>query len=135
MKLLLDTHILIWFHTKDTQLSEKAWKIILSPENEVYFSSASIWETQIKHMNHPDEISFSGKELYELCLMSGLKYLNIRPEHCIELSSLSYSEQAPRPHKDPFDRIMICQAKYENMLFMTNDSLIPFYNESCVLSV
>ncbi|MBR2362808.1 MAG: hypothetical protein IKA80_09205 [Spirochaetaceae bacterium] len=65
MKILLDTHILIWFHTKDSELSENA----------------------------------------------------------------------PRPHKDPFDKILICQAKTENMRLMTHDSLLPFYNEPCILCV
>ena len=50
MKILLDTHILIWFHTKDSELSEKAWSILLNPENEIFYSSVNVWETQIKYL-------------------------------------------------------------------------------------
>ena len=53
MKILLDTHILVWFHSKDSELSERAWKIILDSENEIYYSSVNIWETQIKHLLIP----------------------------------------------------------------------------------
>ncbi|MCR4953397.1 MAG: type II toxin-antitoxin system VapC family toxin [Treponema sp.] len=136
MKILLDTHILVWFHLKDNELSEKAWKILLDPENEIYYSSINIWETQIKHLKHEKEINFSGDDLNKMSIAAGLKCLHLRPEHCIELKSLVYDEKnAPHPHKDPFDRILICQAKAENMLLMTHDSLIPFYNEPCILSV
>ena len=115
--------------------AKKAWKIILDPENEVFYSSVNIWETQVKHLKHCDEINFSGSELNELSKTAGLKCLTVKPEHCIELKTLVYSKNAPKPHKDPFDRILICQAKYENMLLVTHDSLIPYYNESCVLAV
>lgn len=135
MKILLDTHILIWFHTRDSELSEKAWKILLNPENEIFYSSVNIWETQIKYLKHKDEINFSGEELENICKKARLKCLNVESKHCIELKTLSYSENAPRLHKDPFDKILICQAKTENMLLMTHDSLIPFYNEPCILSV
>ena len=136
MKILLDTHILIWFHSNDSELSSKVWKIILDPENEIYYSSINIWETQIKHLKHANEINFSGDDLNKMSIAAGLKCLNLKPEHCIELKSLIYDEKnAPLPHKDPFDRILICQAKSENMVLMTHDSLIPFYNEPCILSV
>lgn len=96
----------------------------------------NIWETQIKHLKHSKEINFSGDDLNKLSIAAGLKCLNLKPEHCIELKSLVYDEKnAPFPHKDPFDRILICQAKSENMVLMTHDSLIPFYNEPCILSV
>ena len=135
MKILLDTHILIWFHTRDSELSEKAWKILLNPENEIFYSSVNVWETQIKYLKHKDEINFSGAELDEFCKKARLQCLNIEPKHCIGLNTLSYSENAPRQHKDPFDKILICQAKTENMFLMTHDSLIPFYNEPCILCV
>ena len=135
MKILLDTHILIWFHTRDSELSEKAWEILLNPENEIFYSSVNVWETQIKYLKHKEEINFSGEELDDFCKAAGLKCLNVEPKHCIVLKTLSYSENAPRLHKDSFDKILICQAKTENMFLMTHDSLIPFYNEPCILSV
>ena len=91
MKILLDTHILIWFHTKDSELSEKAWSILLNPENEIFYSSVNVWETQIKYLKHKDEINFSGEELDEFCKIAGLQCLNVEPKHCIGLKTLSYS--------------------------------------------
>jgi len=135
MKILLDTHILIWSHTRDSELSEKAWEILLNPENEIFYSSVNVWETQIKYLKHKEEINFSGEELDDFCKVAGLKCLNVESKHCIGLKTLSYSENAPRLHRDPFDKILICQAKTENMFLMTHDSLIPFYNEPCILSV
>ncbi len=77
----------------------------------------------------------SGELLNTLCIKAGFKCVNVCPEHSFLLQSLSYSEQAPREHKDPFDRMLICQAKSENMNFITHDKLIPFYNEVCIISV
>lgn len=135
MKILLDTHILIWFHSQDAELSEKAWKILLDTENEIFYSSINIWETQIKYLKHGNEINFSGDELNEISIRAGLQCLHVKPEHCIKLKGLVYSANAPHQHKDPFDRMLICQAKSENMLLMTHDSLIPYYNEPCILPV
>ena len=135
MRILLDTHILIWFHARDAELSEKAWETLLDSENDIYYSSVNIWETQIKHLKHSDEISFSGEELNDLSKEAGLKCLPVMPNHCIALKTLAYSESAPCSHSDPFDRILICQAKSEGMLLMTHDTLIPYYNEPCVLPV
>lgn len=135
MRILLDTHILVWFHTRDEALSQKAWDILLDPDNEIFYSSVNIWETQMKFLKHADDINFSGDELNDLSIKAGLQSLPVKPNHCIELKSLIYSEDAPQRHKDPFDRILICQAKVEGMKLMTHDSLIPYYNEPCILSV
>ena len=134
MKILLDTHILIWFHTNSPELSAKAREMLLNPENDIFYSAVNIWETQVKYLKHSDEMTVSGDELNELSRIAGLRCLPIKAEHCLELKSLRYSQSAP-PHKDPFDRILLCQAKAENMFLMTHDSLIPNYNEPCVLSV
>lgn len=136
MKILLDTHILLWIHTDSVNLSPKARKILSDSNNDVYFSPVNIWETQIKHLNHPKEFQISGEELFELSLQANMKFIPITPNHAIELKSLCYDgENAPRIHKDPFDKILISQAKSENMILMTHDELIPFYNEACILSV
>ncbi len=135
MKILLDTHILIWFHTHDRMLSERALDILLDSSNDIYYSSVNIWETQMKHLKHKDEINFAGEELHEMCICAGLQCLHLTPKHCIELNSLKYATDAPRPHNDPFDKMLLCQAKSENMFLMTHDSLIPYYNEQCVMEV
>lgn len=134
MKILLDTHILIWLHTNDSQLSEKARKIILDPSNIIYYSSINIWEIQMKNLKAPDIFPYSGDVIQELSVQANIRCVPVLPAHALALKTLSYAENAPG-HKDPFDRMLICQAKVENMLLMTHDSLIPNYNESCILVV
>lgn len=136
MKILLDTHILLWLHADSEFLSQKARKILSDSKNEVYFSTINIWETQIKFLNHPEQKLMSGEELYRLSLQANLNYISILPEHAIELKSLCFDQtNAPQLHKDPFDRMLLAQAKSENMILMTHDELLPFYDEACILSV
>lgn len=134
MKILLDTHILIWLHTNDSQLSERARKIILNPTNTIYFSSINIWEIQMKNLKAPEIFPYSADEIQNLSVQANIRCVPVLPSHAIALKTLSYAENAPA-HKDPFDRMLICQAKVENMLLMTHDSLIPNYNEPCILVV
>lgn len=134
MKVLLDTHIVLWALTDDDKLSEKARMIILSKENEIYYSTASVWEVAVKHMLHPEHMPISGRQLSDYCQQADYQMLSIRDDHVYALETLQRSENAPS-HKDPFDRIMLAQAKAENMLFLTQDSLIPYYQENCIISV
>ena len=71
----------------------------------------------------------------KLSLKANLSCLYIKPSHVIALGTLTYSKTAPKLHNDPFDRMLICQAKVENMFLMTHDSLIPYYNEDFILTV
>lgn len=134
MKVLLDTHIILWALTDDERLSKKAKTIILSKENDIYYSVASIWEVSIKHTIHPEHMPFSGKQLSYYCQEAHYQMLSIKDEHVYALETIQRVENAPK-HNDPFDRIMIAQAKTENMIFITHDSLIPYYMEKCIISV
>ena len=134
MNILLDTHILIRALTADDKLSGKAKDFIVNPDNIIFYSAASIWEISIKHALHPDKIPFSGKELSSYCTQAGYEPLDISDRHVFALESLKRAESA-KPHNDPFDRIMISQAKAENMLFLTHDTLLPDYNEACIIPV
>ena len=134
MNLLLDTHILIWALNEDPRLSEKARDLILDPDNAVYYSSISIWEVAIKHALHPDNVAFTGKELAQYCQEAGFLPVELRDRYLFALETLVREESAP-PHHDPFDRILVAQAKAENMNFLTHDPLIPYYSEKCILPV
>ena len=134
MKILLDTHIAIWAVLDSTELSDSAKAIILDENNEIYYSAASVWEITIKHMAHPETFLFSGKHLAKGSEANGFISLPIFNKHSAELETLTRSKDAP-PHKDPFDRILLAQAKAEGMKFMTHDSLIPYYNEPLVMIV
>ena len=102
--------------------------MILDEDNEIYYSAASVWEITIKHMAHPETFLYSGKYLAEGCEANGFMSLPIFDKHSAELETLV------RP-KDPFDRILLAQAKSEGMKFMTHDGLILYYNESFIVSV
>ena len=86
-------------------------------------------------MVRPDDFPFSSSRLDELCRVSDMIFLPLKSEHIFMLKTLHYSETAKKPHKDPFDRMLICQSKSENMKFLTHDSLIPFYEEDCIIPV
>lgn len=132
MRLLLDTHIILWAITDSDKLPDVARKLIIDESNEVFFSLASIWEVEIKH--GLGKLPISGKEIYTDCLGSGFTPCKIEMDHIAALTSLTRNEGAPR-HNDPFDRMLIVQAKVDNMKLLTHDSLIPDYNEDCILSV
>jgi PIN domain nuclease of toxin-antitoxin system len=135
MKMLLDTHILAWFHTESKRIDPQAWNLIMDKKNTIYYSPVSLWECEIKYTIHSDNFPLSANKLSYLCMASDMIFLPLQPEHIFSLSTLHYSETAPKPHKDPFDRMLICQAKTEGMKFITHDSLIPYYEEECVISI
>lgn len=134
MKILLDTHILLWAVSNDVRLPAKARKIIENEENEIFYSIISLWEVEIKRLAHPDAMPVTARDLAEYCEQSGFQRTSVREANIFALQSLAREETAP-PHKDPFDQMLICQASTENMLFVTHDSLIAGYQEPCILLV
>ena len=134
MKLLLDTHILIWMLADDPKLPRKARELILDETNELYTSSISLWEVIIKHALHPSAMPYSGEILYDICLRAGVKILAVNTEHILAIEGLLRDKNAP-PHKDPFDRLLIAQAKTEGIKLITHDALLQGYGEPCVLIV
>ena len=134
MKLLLDPHILYWFLNNDPALSKQAREMILNQENMKYFSVISVWETAIKHAKHPTQITSTGVEFIELCRGAGFLPLDVSDKYVAALETLRRAEDAP-PHKDPFDRMLIAQAKSEGMLFLTHDAKLPYYQEDCIVPV
>lgn len=127
---LLDTHIIIWAMLNDSRLNDKMLKVILNPENRIYYSIASMWEVQIKYALK--KMPISGIEFMHYCEQSGYHKLPIDDSHICELAGLVRDESAP-PHNDPFDRIMLSQAKAEGFTFLTHDPFFRGYNEPCVI--
>jgi Uncharacterized protein conserved in bacteria len=134
MRLLLDTHILIWALNGDRRLPAKARRLILDDGNTLYYSTVSLWEVSIKHAIHPENVEFTGEDLDYFCREAGFLPVEVKNSHVIYLESLRRSEGAP-PHHDPFDRMLIAQAKAENLVLITHDSLLSYYNEKCVMNV
>jgi PIN domain nuclease of toxin-antitoxin system len=136
MKILLDTHIALWAISGDARLPEKACKLILNEDSEIYYSTASVWEITIKHMAKPLQIYESGQEFVEDCNAMGYKNLPIYNEHVSLIETLVFDDEGKNiEHHDPFDRILIAQAKSEGMMLLSCDRKLPYYHESCIVTV
>lgn len=134
MELLLDTHILLWALTDHPKLPKNAREKIMDERNTIFYSTASVWEVSIKHSIHPANMPVSGKELSEYCAKAGYQMLVVRDDHVYALETLCRAESAPK-HQDPFDRILIAQAKSEKLTFITHDANLSYYQEDCIMSV
>ena len=134
MKILLDTHFILWSLKNDDRLPKDVRKMITDLSNEVYYSSASIWEVAIKHKARPDKMKISGRELSILCNKAGYKMVAVDDGHICALETLAFAKKT-QEHKDPFDRRLISQAKSEGMVFLTHDALLAGYQEECVMVI
>jgi PIN domain nuclease of toxin-antitoxin system len=134
MKLLLDTHILMWTFAGDIRLPSKAIELINDNQNELLCSAAAIWEISLKHAHDPENFDLTAEKTIQYCNENGVFQLPLFFRHIPALNTLSRQENAP-VHKDPFDRIMIAQAKTDQLLFITHDWLLRYYNEPCVFYV
>ncbi len=134
MRYLLDTHILFWSMSDETKLSSRVLSMLNDPENEIYFSSASVWEVVIKHGKNPENMPVGGEEFTDECLRAGYIPLPIENQHVLTVTGLNRKNDEP-PHNDPFDKILIAQAKTEGMTLITHDRMIGGYGEKCVMVV
>jgi PIN domain nuclease of toxin-antitoxin system len=118
MKLLLDTHILIWWLSQDRRLSQLETDIITEPDNLIFVSAATAWEIAVKKMigklEAPDDLPAA-------LAANNFLELPITIDHSQKLYQL------PLHHHDPFDRIMVAQAISEDLIFMTRDAKIALY--------
>jgi len=124
MKLLLDTHILLWAAGQPEKLSQSAEKLLSTPDNALFFSSASLWEIVIKRGLGRDDFKVDPVRLRKMLIAHGYTELPITAEHALKVETL------PLLHKDPFDRMLLAQARTEGMLLLTVDASILQYRES-----
>lgn len=134
MRILLDTHIALWALLDDERLPILAKQLIGNGSNTIMYSVAAPWEIEIKHSRKPDRMPIGASTFIESCNEAGYLPLSITNDAILQLDSLSRSEDCA-PHNDPFDRIMIAQAKANDLVFLTHDSKLNDYNEPCVLCV
>ena len=118
MKILLDTHILLWWLMDDGRLSDRAREAI--SEAEALVSTVSLWEIEIKRSLGRLEVDIEAL-LQEITQTLGLELLDVRPTHVLSLSAL------PLWHRDPFDRMLVAQAARERIPLVTNDQAIRRY--------
>ena len=123
--------MIIWAFTDDCHLSEKARSIICDENNTIYYSVLSAWEVAIKHMLHPDQFLIGGREFCNLCKKAGFIELTLTADHVSALETLRKKESS-KSHNDPFDRMLISQAKNERMHFLTHDKMAKLYDERCI---
>lgn len=121
MKLLLDTHLLLWAAGEPARLSRKARGLLVDPENELLFSAASLWEVSIKRGLGRVDFNVEPRLLRRGLLDNGYSELPITSEHVVAIDTL------PPIHKDPFDRVLVAQALVEGIMLLTSDSLLARY--------
>ena len=134
MEFLLDTHIILWTLFKPYNLSQKAISVLSNKENEFYYSIASMWEVAIKHRKHPKAITRSGTEFMHYCEAMGFTKLPIDDRHICALETI-HEKEGCKGHDDPFNRILLAQAKGDGMTLLTHDSKFSYYDEPYVYLV
>ena len=119
MRLLLDTHVILWGLQDDPHLKPGCRDLISDPNHEVFYSIASVWEICIKiakgNLVVPDDLQLALE-------YSMFRQLPIKFEHALEIRAL------PLHHRDPFDRMLIAQARIENLTLVTRDPRIQKYD-------
>lgn len=127
MRILLDTHIFLWFISGDSRLSTYVRDAMRDPGNEVYLSVVSVWETIVKH------------QLGKLPLPEPPATYLPKQRHLHQIASLPIDENSvaqlsklPSLHRDPFDRILICQALQNDLTIATVDAAIRAYSVSVI---
>lgn len=123
MNYLLDTHLLLWAAGKPERLSATARDLIRNPANTLLFSAASLWEVAIKRSLGRGDFQVDPRRLWRMLLAHGYSDLPIGSEHSVAVGAL------PPLHKDPFDRMLVAQAKTEMITLLTADARIADYGE------
>ncbi len=123
MNLLLDTHVLLWWLDDNPDLSRRARTVIADGNNLVFVSAAVIWEIQIKRALGKLKIPKNFRNVMD---QQGFELLDITVEHAYAVGKL------PLYHRDPFDRILVAQAKLENMILVSRDKRIRKYKISLI---
>lgn len=118
MRYLLDTHVFIWAMEKKKRLPESIKNEITNPDNIIFISVATVWEIIIKSAKKKLK---TPKDIKGDIAASNFQLLSIEVEHVLGIKEL------PGIHKDPFDRILISQAKIENLTLITSDEKIWKY--------
>ena len=125
MKLLLDTHTLVWSMNQTSELSQKAREAIESYENEIQVSVVTVWEaaTKFRLGKFPEAGAFVGDPRGVLARF-GFSSLSLKLEHAL------LSGTFPHPHRDPFDRMLVAQALIEKLTLVSADTILDQYGVS-----
>jgi PIN domain nuclease of toxin-antitoxin system len=119
VRLLLDTHVLIWWLSDDRKLAKEARQIIANPNNDVFVSAASVWEVAIKAALGRIDVELD--EFEDEIVKSGFRPLPIGLRHAVTVGNL------PSVHRDPFDRMLVAQSTVEELRVMSHDRVFERY--------
>ena len=122
MRLLLDTHLLLWAISQSRRLSLFARELIGDPDNELVFSTASIWEVAIRYGRRREDFEVDPRVLRRALLDNLYQELTVMGEHAVAVAGL------PPLHRDPFDRILVAQSIVEGIILLTDDPLVAQYS-------
>ena len=123
MKLLLDTHALIWWHEDNAKLSRAAFEAIRDPDNAVFLSVVNAWEMQIKTQLGKLSVANSVPDVIRSEIEgNGFRVLPVTLDYVYDLDA------RPFHHKDPFDRLLIAQARHEGLTLVSSDKPIRAYD-------
>jgi PIN domain nuclease of toxin-antitoxin system len=126
--LLVDTHVAIWLVTEPERVPPAIAGLLANGTNEVFVSAATVWEISIKHpLKRADAPPFSAKDALAEFRAAGLALLDITAAHAAAV------EELPLLHFDPFDRLIVAQAKFEPMRLVTHDAMLAKYEQSAFL--
>ncbi len=123
MRLLVDTHLLLWAAARSRRLPKEARRLLEDPSNEVLFSAASLWEVVIKAALRKPDFTVDVAMLRPALAEMGFSELPVSGAHAERLASL------PPIHKDPFDRMLVAQSLAEPLVLLTNDEVLAGYGE------
>ena len=128
MKLLLDTHVILWALEDSPYLPSTIREMICDERNEIYVSALSLWEIAIKHKKHPEIMTRSAIEIRNYCQRSGYIFLSLSIDNVSTYQTLDLSS-----HMDPFDQMLVSQALSSNMTLITHDKSLLKYNIPSIL--
>lgn len=129
VKLLVDTHLLLWSLVDDSRLSDRARSLMSDPGNTVVASQVVLWETAAKRAlgRYAADFPFSPEQVRSELSLAGADWLSLDDRHLFMLASL------PLHHRDPFDRLLIAQALSEPMRLLTHDKLLARYSDTVIV--
>lgn len=124
MKVLLDTNALIWWFKDNPRLSAKARSFIQHPDTIVLVSAVSLWEITVKW--RIGKMEFSGSSLLGQVEQAGMQLITLLPLHLYAVEGLAFH------HRDPFDHLILAQAKVEGASIITSDDQMTGYGVPCI---
>ena len=128
MRYLLDTNVFLWSLAAKNKLNSKALAVLSSSASQIYFSAASSWEISIKHALGKIQLPAPPSEFIPQVIREmGLVHLDVTSVHALAAGEL------PPHHRDPFDRMLISQARAEDLLLLTADRTLKQYDVEVLL--